>query len=339
MQLAATTRAQRLEPPVELEELTERLTEQAQHCHDHGGVLLRETKLDTEGTWQFNGAGGKLSRHALGQLCARLVLPEGGTVPASYLARCPSALAALNLNYWLAAPSQREQRILVRARETGAASFDTIRAILSDRYVPVDHQPLLESLQELAPRHHLTVTAWSLDDHLLTLRLLVQADHPASLTDPFRVGLHVSNSEVGLGAVCFSAFINRLACTNGLVVKVADLGGFHRRHLGRVGEFLPVLVQAALPRVLAEAEQAGYRLARLRERGAPRPVAAFVQQTARQLALAPEWVPRIVGLLEGETLYDLVNAFTRAAQLSPVAERVRIETMMSQFLRDGGDPF
>jgi hypothetical protein len=32
-----------------------------------------------------------------------------------------------------------------------------------------------------------------------------------------------------------------------------------------------------------------------------------------------------------------VNAFTLAAQAFPVAERLRIETGMSQFLRDGGD--
>jgi hypothetical protein len=336
MQLAATDLAQRLEPPVELEELTERITEQAECCHDHGGVLLRETKLAAEGTWQFNGAGGKLSRHALGQLCARLVLPEGGTVPASYLVRCPSALAAENLNYWLAAPGQREQRVLVRTREEDAG-VDTIRAILSDRYVPVDHQHLLATLRDLALRHQLTVDAWSLDDHLLTLRLLVRADHPASLADPFRVGVHVSNSEVGLGAVAFSAFISRLVCTNGLIVKVADLGGFRRRHWGRSGESLPAVVQEVLPQVLATAERAGYRFARLRGQRHPLAVEALVARTAQQLELSQEARQSVLARLEGETLYDLVNAFTLAAQAFPVAERLRVETGMSQFLRNGGD--
>jgi hypothetical protein len=41
--------------------------------------------------------------------------------------------------------------------------------------------------------------------------------------------------------------------------------------------------------------------------------------------------------LEGESLYDLGNAFTLAAQAFLVAERRRIETGMSQFLRDGDD--
>jgi hypothetical protein len=337
MQLAVTDLAQRLEPPIGWAELTDRIAQQAERCHDHWGVLLSDTTIDAEGTWQFNGAGGKLSRHALGQLCARLVLPPGGTVPASYLARCPSLLAALNLNYWLSEPGQRQQRVLVRAREAEETSGCMIRAVLSDRYVPVDHRPLLETIREWAPRHQLTVQAWSLDETALTLRLVVPTDHPASLRDPLRVGVHVTNSEVGLGAVAFSAFISRLVCTNGLVVKVADLGGFHRRHIGRIGELLAELVNEALPRVLTAAERAGYRFAQLREQAAPQSVDAFVQQTAQRLDLSHEWVPRVVALLEGETLYDVVNAFTRAAQPFPVAERVRIETAMSQFLHDGGD--
>jgi hypothetical protein len=232
---------------------------------------------------------------------------------------------------------QSEQRVLVRTREEEAVQPLTIRAILSSRYVPVDHPLLLQILCDLAPRHHLTVAAWSLDDHLLTLRLLVRSEHPASLPDPIRVGVHVSNSEVGLGAISFSALITRLVCTNGVIVKIADLGGFHRRHIGRVGEELSRLVQEALPRVLAAADEAGYRFAQLRFRAAPAPVETFVQQTAQRLDLSPEWVPRIVALLEGETLYDLINAFTLVAQQLPVADRVRIETGMSQFLRNGGD--
>jgi hypothetical protein len=135
--------------------------------------------------------------------------------------------------------------------------------------VPVDHRPLLESLRELAPRHHLTVTAWSLDDHLLTLRLQIPADHPASIADPFRVGLHVSNSEVGLGAVAVSAFISRLVGGNGLIVQVADLGGFRRRQWGRRWEALSAVVQEVLPQVLVAAEWTGYRFGQLRGRPTP----------------------------------------------------------------------
>jgi hypothetical protein len=201
----------------------------------------------------------------------------------------------------------------------------------------VDHRPLLETLRELAPHHQLTVQAWSLDETALTMRLVLPTDHPASLRDPIRVGVHVTNSEVGLGAVTFSAFISRLVCSNGLIVKVADLGGFHHRHIGRIGELLPDLVNAALPRVLTEADRAGDRLVRLRERAAPEPVELFLHRWAQRLALSPEREAQVVASLEGETLYDLVNAFTLVAQQYPVGERIHIEAAMSHFLHDGGE--
>jgi hypothetical protein len=46
---------------------------------------------------------------------------------------------------------------------------------------------------------------------------------------------------------------------------------------------------------------------------------------------------RARGLLEGESLFDVVNAFTRLAQGFPVAERVRIESLMSRFLQHGAN--
>jgi hypothetical protein len=50
-----------------------------------------------------------------------------------------------------------------------------------------------------------------------------------------------------------------------------------------------------------------------------------------------EAIPTVVARLEGESLYDVVNAFALAAQTFPVAERVRVETALSRFLLDGGD--
>jgi hypothetical protein len=336
MQLAPTHQAQHLEGPLPLPELTERVRAVADPCRDHTGVILRHTRIGEDGLWAINGITAQLTAHALGQLCARLVLPEGGTVPAGYLARCPPVLAALNLNHWLTDPGPPARHVLVRIREGAGEQPCTVRAVLSDRYVALDHLPLLKELRELAPRYDLVVRHWSLDDHLLTLRLHVNADHPASSRDPLQVGVHLANSEVGRGAVAFTALVTRRVCSNGLVVKVADLGGFRRRHVGRVGEELPQIIREALLRTIAEADRAAYRFARLREQAAPQPVVAFIERTAQRLGLAPEWASWVELRLEGETLYDVVNAFTLAAQQFPVAERIRIETAMSQFLQDGG---
>ena len=335
MQLVPTDQAQRLEAPLPLAELVGHVQAAAAPCRDHAGVILSHTWIGEEGHWHSKDFTTRFTAHSLGQLCARLLLPEGGTVPAGYLARCPPDLAAFNLNYWLTDHGSPERRVLVRLREGVAQQPNTVRAVLSDRYAVLDHRPLLEPLEALAPQYDLVVQGWSLDDQQLTLRLLVNADHPASQRDPLRVGLHLTNSEVGRGAVTFTALVTRRICSNGLVVKVADLGGFRRRHVGRVGSDLAGLVREALPQTIAVADRAAHRFARLRERGAPQPVVPFLEQTARWLGLAPEWAVWVELRLEGETLYDVVNAFTLAAQQFPITERVRIETAMSHFLRPG----
>lgn len=336
MELLPTHQAKQLEGPTALEGVVEHARSIALEDHDYPEVVLPDTWVEEDGNWRFDEAWGKLSRHALTQLCARLPLPTGGVAPASYLARCPNFLAAANLNHWLARSKEIERLVLVRTRQNGAPDLG-VRAILSDRYAVVDHLPLLETLEHLLPQQGLSLGGWSLDDEQLTLRIVADADHPASLQDPLRIGLHVSNSEIGRGCISLTALITRLVCSNGLVVKVADLGGLHRRHVGRTGENLQEIVHGALPQVLAEADQAVQRFTRLREQPAPQPLAPFLERTAKAAELPDEHLPRLISVLEGETLYDVINAFTRVAQGFPVAERVRLETAMSRFLRDGAN--
>lgn len=328
------TRAKSLEGPSALDAVGERVLAASQHCRDHANVTLATTMMRLDGTWIFRGETTRLSRHALSQLCARLELPSGGTPPAGYLSRCPSPLAAQNVNHWLRDSTRKEQQVLVRVREERGRRHPMVRAVLSDRYATVDHLPLVEALRDLLPQHDLYLDRWSLDDEQLTLRLLLNRDYPATLDDPIRVGLHISNSEIGLGRISITALVTRLVCTNGLVVKVADLGGIHRRHIGRAGEDLQGVAQAALQRVLEEAEEAGRRFVALRERPAPMPLGEFLERTVKQVELPETALPLVRQTLEGESLYDVVNAFTNVAQRYSVAERVRIETTMSRFLRD-----
>lgn len=339
MDLAPMEQAQRLETALSLDALYQRAVAAATSYRDHPEVALRETRVRPDGAWQYNGedggTAGVLSRHALKQLCERLSLPGGGSVPAGYLARCPAPLAAEHLNHWLA-QNEEDTRVLVRTRHAGGQEAPHVRAVLSERYATVDHLPVLEELRELAPAHRLRVAASSLDDARLTLRLQGDRDHPASLEDPLRVGVHVSNSEIGLGRVSVTALITRLVCANGLIVRVADLGGLHRRHLGRAGEDLAETLRAALPRVLEEAEEGVRRFTRLRNLPAPTPLEEYLRKTARAAELPETVLPQLTALLDGDSLFHVVNAFTQLAQRFPVEERIRLEVHMSRFLT--GDP-
>lgn len=336
MELVETNQARRLEPPTGLDDLVERARNRATLYEDHTEVILGCTLMEDDGRWRyrFTEDGGQLSRHALGQLCARLMISGGGTLPAAYLARCPGSLAAVNVNYWLAHGRNAGRKVLVRAIQGDSLWYSGIRAVLSPRYAFVDHLPLLETLSDMVPGYNLSLQGWSFDDELLTLRLVLNEDHPASLADPLRIGLHITNSEIGLAKVSIAAYVTRLVCSNGMVVRCAELAGIHRRHVGRAGEDLYPVVYRGLTEVLREADEAAWRFDQLRSRDVPRPVEDFVRRTAREAELPDSYVRNVLAALEGETYYALINAFTRVAQELPVAERVRIETTMSQFLRE-----
>lgn len=332
MELHPIQEAQSLRGPVSLGDLIAMIREEQSLFHDHPEIGLRDTYLEEDGLWRYNGSAARLTRHSLGQVCSRVRLPDGGSVPAGYLARCPAPLAAENLNHWIERmPVGESPRVMVRCRHDGVAP-EVARAVLSDRYAVADHLELLTSLREMLPGQRLGLSAWSLDDVQMTLRLMVDRDHPASLDDPIRVGLHISNSEVGLGRISVHGLITRLVCSNGLVVHLADLGSVHRRHVGKAGESLKEVIHEGLTRVMVEVHEAASRFVRLREEPVPEPMEAFLEKTAKQANLPEALARKAWELAEGETVYDAINAFTLAAQSLKVADRVEAEAAMSRFL-------
>ena len=332
MELHPIREAQSFRGPVSLDDLIEMVRDEVSLCHDHHEIDLHDTYLEEEGLWRYNGSAARLTRHSLGQVCSRVRLPDGGSVPAGYLARCPEALAAENLNHWIERmPEGESPRVMVRCRYDGVAP-EVARAVLSDRYAVADHLELLTALREMLPGQRLGLSAWSLDDAQMTLRLMVDRDHPASLDDPIRVGLHISNSEVGLGRISVHGLITRLVCSNGLVVHLAELGSVHRRHVGRAGESLRDVIHEGLTRVMVEVHEAAGRFVRLREEPVTGAMNEFLLKTARAANLPEAIAHRAWELVEGETVFDAINAFTRAAQSLKVADRVAVESAMSRFI-------
>jgi hypothetical protein len=332
MELAAVNRAKQLEAPAGLKYVIEQVYEEAALSTDYETVKLKDTRVTEEGIWEFGSGRGRLSLHSLGQLCGYLKLPGGGTVPARYLAKCPDALAAQNLNGWIEKKIGSETAF-VRCWEDGGDSPSTVRAILSSKYAAADHADVLETLEELIQFRPMSLQGWSLDDEQMVLRLSLDRDCPASLDDPVRAGILIRNSEVGLGCISIHAFVTRLVCSNGMVVNLADLGGVKRRHVGRAVSSLRLLIQDGLIRVLKEAEEAARRFVGLKEVLAPKPLEPFVERFVRESDLPAPVGKQAVELMAEETLYGLVNAFTQAAQSFAVTDRLRIETAASRLLQ------
>jgi len=168
-------------------------------------------------------------------------------IPSKYYDRMREqepGLLAQNVNTWL---HDKPERRLVRTYSPQAASpamgVDRSvpslgRAFLSDRYRPLDNFAMMEAILPPLFDSGLTVASSQITDERLYLQLVtekIQAEicpnEHVRVNDPVQLGLVVSNSETGCGALTISLMVYRLVCRNGLIVAEED-SGFRKAHLG-----------------------------------------------------------------------------------------------------------
>lgn len=133
-------------------------------------------------------------------------------------------LLASNVNRWLERQPPKTRR-LVRTLDGQA------RAVLSDRYFPLDH---LDLTRALVPS--LTAAGCEIISAEVTeKRLYIKAVTPritgeVKVGDRVQAGVLIQNSEVGCGRVEVSPLVYQLKCLNGLVIN--ELSNT-RHHVGR----------------------------------------------------------------------------------------------------------
>jgi hypothetical protein len=269
------------------------------------------------------------SNWASSQFCTRL------GIPAPYFRKCPSHLQDTQANYWLRKGVQKDgEQWLLRARD------HDLRAVLSERYSPLDNHTLLDELHTLLPSHY-RVDWFGLSDESLHLRVVDPARYREVLpNDALTVGIHLANSEVGFRSVTVDALVYRLVCTNGLIRLVKGKSLMRQRHLyvsptrfaGALGEaiecalqesegFLEQLQRAThtpIPHIVEVMEKIGEKWHLSEE----------VQEVARQSLLKEP-------ASQQESLYGLVNAYTAAAQSLPDEMRYDLEVLAGNLAQHG----
>ena len=171
-------------------------------------------------------------------------------IPSKYYDRMRAeapGLLADNVNTWL---HDKPERRLVRTYGPRAASPamgvdksvpSVGRAFLSDRYRPLDNFAMMEAILPPLFDSGLTVASSQITDQRLYLQLVtekiqaeIRPNEHVRVNDPVQLGLIVSNSETGCGALTISLMVYRLVCRNGLIVAEED-SGFRKAHLvGRI---------------------------------------------------------------------------------------------------------
>jgi hypothetical protein len=245
-------------------------------------------------------------------------------VPHAYLVRCPGELQAQNLNHWLR--KEQEQRETLFCRFDGSR----LRAVFTDRYKCLDNADIVQRMVEYGFNAD-TEVHLNLSHELMVLKVPDYTRMFGMNGDRMTPGVAVSNSEVGILAFSIEAYFYRLVCTNGLISKTQVASRFRHVSLRALEEFNDIIRQ-----VIYESHYNQERLTLSTETRVDDPLAtigAFNRQfqltKTEQEAVEKAWAHE-----EGYTMFNVINAYTRAAQERdlPGEQSHKLETAAGQIL-------
>ena len=241
---------------------------------------------------------------------AQRLLSNRLRVPYSYLSRCPKDLQAENLNYWIEQESCNRDTFFCRF------NGDTLRAVFTERYRPMDNMEILAQLiqQGFDP---CSKVQCSIDENMFLLKIPEYAKtfgvNPGyGNLDEIVPGIAFANSEVGILAFSIEAFFYRLICTNGLISKTASTVS-RFKHISNKGlENFADTLTLVIGESLLNQEQ--FMLSRDSLIDDPD---SSIKSFSKRFSLSQkeaEIVTQAFYQEPGNTLFHIINAFTAAAK-------------------------
>jgi hypothetical protein len=299
-----------------LGEVSDRVDALNQNCHD-ALVDVPTISFESLETMKIGD-----ERHTLRTVAQRSIAWRLG-IPYNYLAKCPVELQAGQMNHWI----RQEKREQLFIRFDGQ---EEIRAIFTPRYKPVDNFEVIARLDEMGYTPDTKVQC-SLDGEFMLLSIPDGRKQFKINGDKMMPGLALSNSEVGLASLSVSAFLLRLVCTNGMVSKTEISASY--RHVS-------TKILTELPQVF---EKVADGLGRQKDRlklSLESPVAdplATIERFNKQFVLGErekEAVAWAYPQEAGETMFNVVNTYTRAAAMEglPAESSFRLQRVGGEVL-------
>jgi hypothetical protein len=243
-------------------------------------------------------------------------------IPFNYLQKCPPELQAEQMNHWI--KHEKREQLFIR--------FDRqeVRAVFTPRYKPVDNFEVLARLDEMGYMPDTKVQC-CLDGEFMLLSI---PDGKRSFKingDKMTGGISTSNSEVGLASLSVSAFILRLVCTNGMVAKT-EISASYRHVSTKILIELPQVFE----KVADGLDKQKDRLKLSLESPVSDPLAT-IERFNRQFGLGEqekEAVARAWPQEAGETMFNVVNTYTRAAAMKglPAESSFRLQRVGGEVL-------
>jgi hypothetical protein len=298
-----------------------------------GQLVLPEEHLDEHPEFLA------LSPWATAQVCHRLGIP----VP--YFLRCPAPLQDAQFNHWAWQTGEEPDEEQDGKQGTPRpwllrCKAQTVRAVLSDRYRPLDNADLVGTLVPIL-EDRFEVRGIALTPESFHLRLVdPRLAREVLPNDRLMVGVHVANSETGRRSVTVDALMWRLVCLNGMVRLVRGKSLLRQRH---VALDRPCFADA-LNRAVCEAVTAGAGLIDRLQAATREPVPdveGVIRAIGQQAALTQAVQDRVKQALlstpppQQERVYGLVQALTYTAQSLAPDDRYDLEVVAGRLLDEG----
>lgn len=278
-----------------LGEVSNRIDQMSKNCTDRL-INVQDISFDHLGKVNIAWESHPIAPIAQRSFCYRLGIPH------QYLRRCPLELQAENMNHWI--EKEKNKELLFRF------DGDQVRALFTPKYKPVDNFEILERLDSLGYEPDTKVQC-TLDSEFMLLS--IPDGHNAFSVNGDRImpGIGISNSEVGLASLSIAAFFLRLVCTNGLIAKT-EVSASYRHVSNKILKEFPEVMEKVSYELSVQKSQ--FRLSM--ESRVDHPDSTMIRFN-QQFALgkveqeAVEWG---WGLESGDTMFHVVNAYTRAAR-------------------------
>jgi hypothetical protein len=260
-------------------------------------------------------------RHTLKPIAQQEIANRLG-IPIQYLRKCPADVQKFNMNHWI--QKEKNESLFVRFDE------DDVRAVFTPRYVPTDNLEVLDRLIQMGFSFDTPVQA-SIDDSFMMLNIPDGEKSFAINGDKMTPGISVSNSEVGTASLSVSCFVMRLICSNGLISKTAVSASYRHISSKILEEFPNVLNDVG-----RELHKQRHQLTLSVESRVENP-SATIDSFNRQFQLNDDEKAAVAWAMPleyGQTMFNVVNVFTKAAQYQglPSASSYKLERVGGQIL-------
>ena len=173
-----------------------------------------------------------MSELALSQLCSRLGFPmRYVSMLMNSREESLQRLVALNVNELLKSELHNNKSFLIRVYD------GYVRAILSKSYVKYDSWEVLDDVESQISylsdydKSNLAITSSFISEEVLQLRIIDTTPLLTSVDEDLFLGVQLTTSDVGIKVLEIKVFLYKLACSNGLIMPIQNLGAYRQKHL------------------------------------------------------------------------------------------------------------